>query len=234
MADLQRRSPPLSPVLLAGLPLRIMPLGLLRPLMNAAMKAMLKRHPNVFERVSELGDAEFLIDPVDLPISFILRPGGGRPELLPVHDGDYQGEATAKIHGPLMLLIDLMEGRIDGDAVFFSRDLTIEGDTEAVLMLRNAMDSDEIDVADDILSIFGPMRGPAQKVMGVAGSLFDRASDDLEALRSAIIAPVSRRCDRQAAEFQELEEKLANLPAKLRRQNRKVSDSSPEGEGIRQ
>jgi len=233
MADLQRRSPPLSPVLLAGMPLRIMPLGLLRPLTDAAMSAMLKRHPSVFERVRELGDAEILIDPVDLPISFILRPGGGTPELLPVRDGDSQGQPTAKIHGPLMLLIDLMEGRIDGDAVFFSRDLTIEGDTEAVLMLRNAMDSDEIDVADDILSIFGPMRGPAEKVMGVAGTLFERASDDLEALRSAIIAPVSRRVERQAAEVQELEEKLANLPAKLRRQNRKVTGGSGAGEGAR-
>jgi len=58
------------------------------------------------------------------------------------------------------MLIDLLEGRLDGDALFFSRELTVEGDTEAVLLLRNAVDSDEVDLFEDLLSVLGPLAGP--------------------------------------------------------------------------
>jgi len=41
-------------------------------------------------------------------------------------------------------MIELLEGRADGDALFFSRTLTVEGDMEAVVALRNAIDGSEI------------------------------------------------------------------------------------------
>jgi predicted lipid carrier protein YhbT len=49
----------------------------------------------------------------------------------------------------------MIHGSCDGDALFFSRDLSIEGDTEAVLALRNALDDAEIDLPAEIAAAFG-------------------------------------------------------------------------------
>lgn len=58
--------------------------------------------------------------------------------------------------GKLVLLLALLEGQIDGDAVFFSRSLTITGDMEAMLALRNALDDCNIDLPADIARMSGP------------------------------------------------------------------------------
>jgi len=193
------RPPPLSPVLLAGFALRPLPPVLLGPLLGLAMAAMRRRHPDVFERLEALGMVQFLIDPVDLPFGFLLRLGGPSPRLLAVRDGDDLGQPTATIRGPLLVLIDLLEGRLDGDAAFFSRDLVFEGDTEALLTLRNAVDSGEIDVVEDLLSLLRPFDGPVRHAIGVAGAVFARAVQDLDTVRAAVVDP-ARRADLQAAD----------------------------------
>ena len=50
----------------------------------------------------------------------------------------------ARIAAPLIVLLGMIDGTYDGDALFFSRDLVIEGDTEAVLALRNAIENAEL------------------------------------------------------------------------------------------
>lgn len=54
-----------------------------------------------------------------------------------------------------MTLLGMIDGRYDGDALFFTRDLIVEGDTEAVVCLRNALDDVEGNVADDVATFFG-------------------------------------------------------------------------------
>ncbi len=205
-----RAIPPLSPILLAGLAVRPLPTALLQPFLNAAMRAVRTRHPDLFDRLSGLDDPTYLIDPVDLPFVFVLRPDPDDPHVRALPDGDGV-EATATIRGPFLRLIELLEGRIDGDALFFTRALTIEGDTEAVVALRNAVDGAEIDVVNDILTLFGPLGGPLRRIAGVAESVFCRVADDLETLRNAATAPLERRAEAQAAEIKALEEKLVDL-----------------------
>ncbi|MFQ5958423.1 MAG: SCP2 domain-containing protein [Alphaproteobacteria bacterium] len=230
MTETLHPPPPLSPVLLAGFALRPLPPAMLRPFLAAAMTAIYRRHPDVFGRLKTLGDADFLIDPVDLPFNLLLRPGAAPPVLAPVGDGDDVGKPTAIICGPLLALIDLLEGRLDGDALFFSRDLVIEGDTEAVLTLRNAVDSGEIDVAEDLLSLLGPISAPARHMLAVGGAVFARAARDLETLRASLVAPVVRRCDLQATDLCELEERVAELQRELRRRKparRRAAETGP-------
>ena len=140
-------------------PLSVLPLAPLQPLLAAALTVMRRQHPAVFDRLDELGDPLFVIDPIDLPFLFAMRPVGARPSLLACREID-EYQPTATIRGPLPMLIDLLEGRLDGDALFFSRELSVEGDTEAILVLRNSVDSDEINLFEDVLSILGPLAGP--------------------------------------------------------------------------
>ena len=127
------------------------------------MALAMRRHPGLFERLEDLGARAVLIDPVELPVRFVLRAGGGAPTLTVVGREDAV-DADATIRGPLLGLIDLLEGRLDGDALFFSRVLGIEGDTEAVVALRNAIDDAEIDLLDDLLSPLGPLAAPMREL----------------------------------------------------------------------
>ncbi|MEA1673560.1 ubiquinone anaerobic biosynthesis accessory factor UbiT [Nitrospirillum sp. BR 11163] len=152
--------PPLSPVLLAGLAARVLPpLPLLgRPLAGpvaarlsqTAFDRLRRRHEAVFQRLAVLGERTFLIDPSDLPVRFLLRPAGARPGLWPIADGSAAAPAAATLRAPLAALLALLEGRVDGDSLFFSRQLMIEGDMEAVLILRNAVDGAGIALERDL------------------------------------------------------------------------------------
>jgi len=72
----------------------------------------------------------------------------------------------------------MIDGTYDGDALFFSRDLVIEGDTEAVLALRNAIENAELNPST-VLGLPDRISGP-----------FDRATDmALGRLRRTLDAP---------------------------------------------
>lgn len=235
-ANADRASPgrraPLSPVLLAGLALRPLPPVLIAPLVGLAWRTVRRRYPGVFERLAGLGDATILLDPIDLPFSLLLRPGVPQRAPLLLRDGAAPEPPGAAVRGPLLALIDLLEGRLDGDALFFSRDLAIAGDTELVVALRNAVDSAEIDLVEDLLAVLGPFHGPARQAVSLARTLFARAAGDLERVRVAAVGPVERRCDRQSLALRELEDKVATLQREIRRRRaaRRDAPGSADGE----
>ncbi len=202
-------NPPLSPVLLAGIALRPLPPVLLQPFLSAVMAITRRRHPGLFDRLAGLAGVTFLIDPIDLSFDFLLRPSP--PSLVAVAKGDRTETATATIRGPFMALIQLLEGKLDGDALFFSRDLVVEGDTEAVVTLRNAVDGAGIDVLDDLLAALGPLAWPAGRIADGAAAVFSRMESDLAILRRAVLAPLADRCEAQANELRQLKEKVAEL-----------------------
>ncbi|WP_207479416.1 ubiquinone anaerobic biosynthesis accessory factor UbiT [Arenibaculum pallidiluteum] len=186
------RPTPLSWTLLAGPGLLAVPRLVAQPALDAAMSAMRRRHPEVFERLAVLDEAEFLVDPVDLPVHFRLRPAGRAPRLS-IGRGEPAGGCAAALRAPLSTLLRLLEGRIDGDAAFFGRDLLVEGDMAAVLILRNALDSGEVRLLSDLLAALGPLAGPARalgrRIAPVAG-IAERA---LAALQAAVLQPHAER-----------------------------------------
>lgn len=144
--------------------------------------SLAERHPSLFTRLGDYASRRFLIEPTDLSFAFLLAPDPVRPRLQAVKRdaAGVFGEAhDARIAGPLAALVGMVHGALDGDALFFSRDIVIEGDTEAVLALRNAVDDAEIDLAGEIAAMTGPaaryvsqvieaVRPMAEKVTGVA------------------------------------------------------------------
>ncbi len=218
MSNTSGMTPPLTPVLLAGMAVRPLPLAPLQPILKGAMNAIATRHPDVFERLSCLEDPVFLIDPTDLPFMFLLTPDPLLPELKAVRGDEEEAQnASANIRGPLLKLIELLEGETDGDALFFARDLVVEGDTEAVVALRNAVDGAEINVMEDVLSFLGPFARPAGGVAKSAINLMARAASDLEMLRNAAISPALRQSEIQAAKLKKLNEKVDGISRQSRR-----------------
>ena len=175
-----------------------------------AMAIMMRRHPSVFERLSGLGRPTFLIEPRELPFGFLLRPGEARPRLEIVADPSVV-QATARIRGSLRTLIELLEGRLDGDALFFSRELIVEGSTEAVVALRNAVDGAGVDVVADLLSILGPLSKPARGIVHATGSAGMRIVRLLHAVHNVAMAPAERRLDSHDSKLSDMERRIATL-----------------------
>ena len=80
-----------------------------------------RRHPEAFRRLSEMAPADLLIDPVDLPQAFVLSVGSP----LRIGLADRNTSAQAAIRGRFPALLELVYGWIDGDALFFGRQLAM-------------------------------------------------------------------------------------------------------------
>jgi len=119
----------------------------------------------MFRRLGDHGQARFVLDPTDLPVSMLLEPRAGQPR---VHLSRRQLHGDARIAGPLAGLLGLVHGAYDGDALFFSRDLVIEGDTAAVLALRNAIDDAELDLSAEAQTMSGRFAAPVRWVIEMA------------------------------------------------------------------
>ena len=207
--------PPFSPVLLAGIALAPVPPRLLQPLFDAILSVVRRRHPGILERLADYPDAVVGIDPVDLPFVLVLEPHPQMPTLT-VHRDFSEVEPTAFIRGPLEMLFALSEGRIDGDAAFFSRQLVIEGDTEVVLALRNAIDGAGINLEDDFAATLGPLARPLRHFASVGGRLFNLLSRDMDMVRRSLIGTALRGTDAQSSRISELETELASIRRTLR------------------
>lgn len=148
-------------------PLPPLPLGLA---LSALSRRLSARHPSMLHRLGGYAERAVLIDPTDLPFVLRMEPAAG-PRVT-AHRRENAPQAAARIAGPLSALTGMLHGRYDGDALFFSRDLVIEGDTEAVLALRNALDDAELDLTEELAALAGPL-GPLVR-RGVA--MAERAS----------------------------------------------------------
>lgn len=149
---LDHSSIPVFPAAPARL-LRLAPLAPLSLLLTQFTRRIAQQQPGLFRRLGQYGSARFVIDPTDLPLAILLEPRNGDPKV----SVQRAPTADARIAGPLAALLGLVHGAYDGDALFFSRDLVIEGDTEAVLALRNAIDDAELDLAGEAQTIAGPL-----------------------------------------------------------------------------
>lgn len=132
-----------------------LPLFLLQPILRRIVNRIATENPDMFGRLGPHFSANFIIDPTNLPFVMQLRPDPDDLLLkavprnnIPAHD--------AKISGSFMDLLMLVDGDLDGDALFFARDLTITGNTEAVVCLRNALDDIDGSIAASVAEMFGP------------------------------------------------------------------------------
>lgn len=126
-----------------------------QPILSRVVRRVAERHPSLFARLGSHQSTDFLIDPIELPFVLHLRPD---PKALVFRavPRDAAPKAGAVIRGRFLLLLELMDSEEDGDAAFFSRDLEVAGDTEAVVRLRNALDDVDGSIAEEAAAMFGP------------------------------------------------------------------------------
>lgn len=136
------------------------PMTLMQSASTKLFVELIAAHPGLFERLGEHGNKRFAFVPTDLSIAYEIVPATAalrvmRQPSLPLAD--------VTVKGPIVLLLALLEGQLDGDALFFARSIEIAGDTEAVLALRNALDDNQIDLPSAVGELAGPLRRPIRK-----------------------------------------------------------------------
>ncbi|SDT57006.1 Predicted lipid carrier protein YhbT, contains SCP2 domain [Bradyrhizobium canariense] len=167
---------------LIGRSMQPLPLAPLQLPLALILRSVVARHSNIFERLGPHACKRFGIEPTDLPFAFVLEPHPRRPTMTAVRS--LPDDIPIRIAGPMIGLLGLVDGAYDGDALFFSRDLVIEGDVEAVLALRNALDDADVDLVADAAALFGPLAPLGQRLLGGALSRLKAAAGAQEGSES--------------------------------------------------
>jgi len=145
-------------------PFSAAPLG---PLLTLSLRALARRRPGLFERLGEHRTARFLLDPSDLSFAFSVVPDGASSTVR-VTGKNGSAPSDVVIRGPLLVLLGVLDGTLDGDALFFHRAIAVSGRTEAVVALRNAIEDAELRPSD-LLGLRGALGRLADA--GILGGL---------------------------------------------------------------
>jgi predicted lipid carrier protein YhbT len=133
-----------------------LPLAFIELALHRLVRSIAARHPSMFDRLGVHAGKRFVLAPTDLPfvIAVTLDPDEPAVSVAPSRGSR---TADARVAGPIAALMGLAHGRYDGDALFFSGDIIVEGDIEITIALRNALDAAEIDLLQEAAAMFGPL-----------------------------------------------------------------------------
>ncbi len=197
---------------------------------GALLRGMQRAHPKLFQNLARLKPAIIHVDPDDVPHRFELKYGGDEKPRVRILEKTGQGAADAHIKGDLDILLNLLEGRIDGDALFFTRGLVITGDTAAIVALRNTLDREEIDLFNDITGLFGPLSKPVGRALSALGRVRETAKSRVAAVHESFHDEEAGAADWKAeretlqAEIKTLKTRIAKLEV---RDKKKATEHDP-------
>ena len=207
----------------------VLPRPLLAALANSIVRGLERSHPRLLANLVRLDRAVIHIAPTDLPYRLALKVGC-EPITLTVVDRDATG-ADAEVSATVATLVDLLEGRIDSDTLFFRRDLRTSGNITVVVALRNVLDRDEVNLADEIAALLGPLARPsrlfARTIDRVLENLGGRVAALHRTLHPASImteSAISGDVERCRAEIAALTARLGSLEARQKRRDEKTHE----------
>ncbi|MCC7413649.1 MAG: SCP2 sterol-binding domain-containing protein [Gammaproteobacteria bacterium] len=143
----------------------LLPQRVVSRLASAVVRGLGRSHPKMMVNLTQLDRAVVYVAPTDLPYGFALAIGR-EPVTLTIVDGPPVA-ADASVSASVAVLVDLLEGRIDSDTLFFRRDLRISGNTAVIVGLRNVLDREELRLTDELGALCGPLR-PAARAVAIA------------------------------------------------------------------
>lgn len=207
-------SPAFTPSLLLRPLLRPMPRPVLRQVMGWTVRRLERRHPGIASRLAPIAGCRFLIIPVEFPFGILLQVSPKGHLILSLEDNP-KTEADVCIRGTLPVLLRMLEGKDDGDALFFSRQLDISGNTEALLTLRNALDSESVGLQEVLPAALLPL---LRAFVTGAETVRQACEADMKYFASALTDRLEKRCagldnrqKQQQREIDDLRSKVERL-----------------------
>ncbi len=139
-------------------------------LLTRFTRRLVARRPELLRRLGAVVNVPIAIVPDDMPHAFLLSLDETRSKVEICEKHRVQ-EAEAVVRAPFLMLLGLLDGTYDADALFFTRELRIEGKTEYVLALRNTLEEADLNPGE----FFGLTGRPAQWANDFSGRLLDKA-----------------------------------------------------------
>lgn len=192
----------------------VLPRALLALLIDAVVRRLGRSHPKLMASLSQLEPGTVHIVPIDLPYGFALTIGGGRDARLRIVDVAPAG-VSASLSGTVAALLDLLEGRIDGDTLFFRRDLLVSGNAAVIVGLRNVLDREELRLTDELGALCGPLRPAARRLALAAERAVQRLEARIAVAHRGLHPEAARPGPDLAAELERSQDAIAALTARL-------------------
>jgi len=196
-----------SPGLLVGLLLRPVPVSVMRVMARPVLDNLLKElEPRMGDRLSGL-NGRLAIVPVGHPVAVVVDMADGALTMdLAEADTDEVRHAEAVVRAPLETLTAMLDtDGMDGDASFFARALTIEGDTSLVMALRYALEDANAGLDDVGRALPWPLGRVLPRVVSLGGRVHAAASRDLATVQDALLAPLRTELARQDGRLSKVE-----------------------------
>lgn len=212
--------PSFSPELLLRPVMRLLPDMIVRSAITQRLCGFHRDYPGIAARLSDIQGAVFEINVIEFPYPIYLGIGSGGE--IQIRYGAHEDKPDVRVSGTLHGFVRMLDGTDDGDALFFSRSLRIEGDTEALLTLRNAMDSENVDFLR--LLVPSPLHAAAKRLSAPLRSLIKAAQEDLDVIADSIRGSVERRCQALEVRQQENSQKIQQVELSLDKQNRRIQN----------
>lgn len=196
-----------------------LPLWPLTVTLSHLVDRLMLRNQTVMARLAPISGTKFAITARDIGLTFhvVINESAILVHTARTPDPD----AHVTIDGTIKQLIALLEGEIDGDALFFSRDLAVAGNTEALLTLRNAIDSADIDLRQEILSLLSPFDSIAGQGLSAVIPLFMGIERELASLRQNLLSGVNSKIDILTEKITKQEVGIEQLVRRVDRLERK-------------
>jgi len=205
----------------------VLPRRLLTPLANAVVRGLPRSHPKLLTNLAQLDRAVIHIAPTDLPYGFALTVGSTPITLTLVECRP--AVTDAEVSASVAVLIDLLEGRIDSDTLFFRRDLVISGNTAVIVGLRNVLDREELRLTDELGALCGPLRPAARALALALERVLDRFGTRVAAMHRTLHPAknegrdLSVDLERCRSEISALTARLAAVEARQKRRDEKAA-----------
>ncbi len=218
-------SPTRPPIALLRGAATVLPRPVLERITSAVLRGLARTRPKLLANLAALEPAVVHIAPTDLPYRFALTLGRAPVRLAIVDRGPVV--ADAEVTASVATLVDLLEGRIDSDTLFFRRDLVITGNTAVVVGLRNVLDREELNLAEELGALCGVLRRPARATAQALDRALDRLGARAAAMHRTLHPPVADErdvgadLDRCRTELKALTARLAALEARQKRRDEK-------------
>lgn len=208
---------------LVGLFVAQLPISWLARLARDLEDTLARHHPKLGERLREAEGKTYRFTLTDLPIDAQIKVSQARLQVRVLGKAD-NSPSDVRVSGRMTSLFDLLQGERDGDALFFTRDIQTSGDTEVLLILRNALENEDIDLLELVSQRWGPLSQPAKWMLTTGGGHLDRFSRQIDDLFSLRLAPLELGLAAQGRRMGEIEKRLTRLD----RMNRKGGSNEPD------
>ncbi|MDC7684435.1 SCP2 sterol-binding domain-containing protein [Asticcacaulis sp. BYS171W] len=201
---------------LFGILLSQVPRSLLERLASELETLLALRHPGLSDRLGEAEGRSYRFVLKDFPIDALAKVEKSRLRIGLLDKSAVAGE-DVRVSGRLAALFELLQGERDGDALFFTRDIETSGNTEALLVLRNALESEEIDLFELLSVRWRPFHRTVRQGLTLAAGRLDRLILQFDDLFSQKLSPFELALGAQGRRIADIEKRLQRLDRTARK-----------------